>query len=275
MVEQNRNGIALDTPAFPWHLMRGLGSEDQAAATNLASANMDASEVYGDHLGSGAQVADGGGYLFSKRVFGRGLNSLEICFFTDSDAANDTFGFELWKWRAGKFGQGIKVFDTTLTACIIGTQVCKTHPTLGTPIVVKLNYATFTTVPLAGDTLTQATTNAEMVVVSTNTAKTQVIGVQTVAAFNESDNVTSDDAGANTMNPASFSPDTVENGLWCDTISGTDYWDNVEIEDSAADRICCLKVSDCDGYDVWRLILMGLGAGGTECASVGAIVSGK
>jgi len=73
----------------------------------------------------------------------------------------------------------------------------------------KLTCSALTTAPLPGDVLTQAVTNATMVVDYVNAAKTAVYGYTTSGTFNATNAVTSDDAGGTTMDPANFTPSAV------------------------------------------------------------------
>lgn len=67
-----------------------------------------------------------------------------------------------------------------------------------------------TTPPLKGDTLTQATSGASMLVDFVDSTKRYIYGYRTTTAtFNTTNTVSSDDAGDNTMDPATFTPDTV------------------------------------------------------------------
>lgn len=74
----------------------------------------------------------------------------------------------------------------------------------------KLVYnSALTTPPLKGDTLTQASTNAAMLVDSVSSDKKTIYGYRTTTAdFNTTNHITSDDAGGDTMDPASWVPDT-------------------------------------------------------------------
>lgn len=75
----------------------------------------------------------------------------------------------------------------------------------------KLTVASpLTTPPLRGDVLTQATTEAQMVVQFVNLTKDTIYGYRiTEAEFNTTDNVTSNNVGEQEMSPSSFVPATV------------------------------------------------------------------
>jgi len=70
----------------------------------------------------------------------------------------------------------------------------------------------FTTPPQKGDTLTQATSGAKMVVDTVSADKKTVYGYRTTDAVFDTDNsITSDNAGGKTMDPSSFTPATGRN----------------------------------------------------------------
>lgn len=74
----------------------------------------------------------------------------------------------------------------------------------------KLTIASaLTTPPLKGDTLTQATSGAAMLVDSVSADKKTIYGYRTTSAtFDTTNTVSSDDAGGDTMDPATFTPAT-------------------------------------------------------------------
>jgi len=101
-------------------------------------------------------------------------------------------------------------------------------PATATPDVVteiiKLDLGAgneLTTPPLAGDTLTQATTDATMTVAYVDTTKRYIYGAAT-GVFNAVNVVTSDDAGANTMDPADFVPAVVSDATEIDLGAGNE-----------------------------------------------------
>lgn len=64
------------------------------------------------------------------------------------------------------------------------------------------------------------------------------------------------------------------NGLWVDTISGADYSQSgVIIEDSGNNQIAQMSF-DLRGRRYLRFRIFNAGGGGTECAKVGAIITG-
>jgi hypothetical protein len=74
-----------------------------------------------------------------------------------------------------------------------------------------LNYTSgLTTPPLKGDILTQASSDAVMVVDFVDLTKKKIYGFRTTdEVFNTSNNITSNNVGDQVMNPASWTPDTV------------------------------------------------------------------
>jgi len=121
-------GRPLATPSFGWQLLRANATEDQAAAHDLTADNLDWSDIIinVEH----AQNTDG---IIDIRSFGKVGNGVDIAFFTNAtDAANDTFDFELIAYKEGPYGPGKHVFLTSGNQCIVGTHDCKKHPTLGT-----------------------------------------------------------------------------------------------------------------------------------------------
>ena len=78
-------------------------------------------------------------------------------------------------------------------------------------ISTKLTLGALTTPPLRNDTLTQANTGAKLRVQFVNEAMTEIYGYKiTDEDFNTTDNVSSDDIGDQTMDPATFVPTVVD-----------------------------------------------------------------
>lgn len=187
-------GTPLATSNHAWKLFRALATEDGAAVHDLTADDLDLSTIIKGP--DWAYITDG--IVDLRRLFTNTGNGVEIAFFTDSDSANDTFDFELFGYRDGKYGPAKRIFATTGNACVIGTKVCKKHPTLGTA---------------------QA------------------------------------------------------NGLWCDTIAGTEYWPaDVDITDTGNNQMTLLTL-DARGYRYLYLRIFNAGGGGTECGKVSAVIS--
>lgn len=66
---------------------------------------------------------------------------------------------------------------------------------------------------------------------------------------------------------------TLTESNWCDTISGVDYWQGVSVHNSGNNGICRLTF-DLRGYRYLWLRIFNAAGGGTECAGVGALISG-
>lgn len=187
-------GRELYTANKKWFLMRAEAAEDAASALDLTASDND----FVDIVVNAANVNATEGLIDILSTIGYGANALEFAFFSDSaDSANDTFDFELFAYRDGDSGPPVKVYSTTSNACLMGTQIVQTHPTLGTTV----------------------------------------------------------------------------GGLWCDTISGTDHWKNIDVIDSGNNGICRL-ILDRRGYRFFWVRIFNAGGGGTECAGVGVVVSG-
>lgn len=64
----------------------------------------------------------------------------------------------------------------------------------------------------------------------------------------------------------------IASGLWADTLSGTNYWDDAVVTNSANDDIVSLDF-DLKGHSILYLRTHNVG-GGSEMASLGAIITG-
>jgi len=197
-------GRELFTPVTPWVLLRTPATEDAAAATDLTATYPSFYDIVAGGNTSAAAIKtnidDTNGVIDVLADLGWGVNAVEIAFFTTSDAANDTFDFELWAWRDNSlYGPGKLVYKTTSAANAVGTADCTRHPITGA---------------------------------------------------------------------------TQSSGLWADTISGTDYWPTgVTVTDSGTNQIAIVTF-DLMGYRYLRCLVYNAGGTSTECAAVGAIISG-
>jgi len=131
------SGQELYTAAKGWKSMRTAAAETAAAGYVWTSADMNfyalvansstVPSTVNTYIGATNGLID----VWSE--LGWGINGVTISFFTESDAADDTFAFELYAFADdSRYGPALPVYLTTSTNCAVGTGQCDYHPTTGT-----------------------------------------------------------------------------------------------------------------------------------------------
>jgi hypothetical protein len=189
-------GNEMQTIATGWKLLRTPATESAATAYDLTATDLCSTTILQSRT---VLDATSGMFDVQTRFDGKLVNMVTIAFFsTRTDAANDTFDFELYAWGDSEYAPAEPVYITTGNGCALGTYDCQKHPTAGT---------------------TQA------------------------------------------------------DGLWVDTISGTDYWDGVTVRNSGNNQICTISF-DMRGRRYLYLRTYNEDGTGTEASTIGAIITG-
>ncbi len=121
----------LMTPSYQWQELRSLAAVDQVAATDLTAVDLDWSTI----VVSEATVVATNGMIDVLLKPGWGANGATIAFYSDAaDAANDTFGFELYAYGDGPTGPPIPIYITATNGCLMGSAICAKNPISGEAI---------------------------------------------------------------------------------------------------------------------------------------------
>ncbi len=133
------NDVALTTPMFGWKELRAAAGEDNSALITDFTNLYEYSDIVTANPTNSTAVDLSS--LFGKESgrFANDFGSVDIAFYAAKGAPinytpleNDTFGFQLWGWRAGPGGPGILLCQSTSAAsCLLGDSTLGFDPTTG------------------------------------------------------------------------------------------------------------------------------------------------
>ena len=130
----------LITDGNQWEFLRHPATETAAAGYDWTSDNMVFYELMGNSSVVPATIEaytdPSRGAIDLYKVFGYGVNAVEIRFFSRVDSGahdeEDTFDFELYAFaNNSNYGPALPVYTTTGTGCAVGTGLCSYQPDSG------------------------------------------------------------------------------------------------------------------------------------------------